>query len=62
MPVANSLLFYEALVRHGVSAELHVFERGRHGLGLGGGNAEFAAWPDLCIAWMHIHGLLSAAE
>ena len=35
VPVANSIVFYEALVAHGVPAELHVFNSGGHGYGLG---------------------------
>ena len=35
VPVMNSLLFAEALARHKVPFDLHVYERGGHGLGLG---------------------------
>lgn len=66
VPVANAMLFYTALVAHGVPVEMHIFERGRHGLGLGNEpgseNAEFAAWPGLCIAWMRVHGFLPASD
>jgi acetyl esterase/lipase len=61
VPVANATLFYSALVAHGVPVEMHIFERGHHGLGLGNAaNPEFAAWPDLCLAWMRVHGFLPA--
>ncbi len=35
VPVENSLLFAEALRKQGVRFDLHVYERGPHGLGLG---------------------------
>ncbi|MBS6952153.1 MAG: alpha/beta hydrolase [Enterocloster asparagiformis] len=34
VPVENSLLFAQALRRHGVSLELHIYPTGRHGLSL----------------------------
>lgn len=50
--------FYDALKRAGVSAELHVFERGPHGIGLGEGYRdlpELAIFPTLVRSWMEIH-------
>lgn len=35
VPVENALLFAEALRRNGVRFDLHICERGRHGIGLG---------------------------
>lgn len=35
VPAANSVVFYEALVANGVPAELHIFNSGKHGYGLG---------------------------
>ena len=35
VPAANSVVFYEALVAHDVPAELHIFNSGKHGYGLG---------------------------
>ncbi len=59
VPPENSLLFYMALNKHRVPAELHVFEKGRHGLGMGPPELPFSAWPDRCIAWMKGRGLLN---
>jgi acetyl esterase/lipase len=58
VPVANSILFFEALTRAGVPAELHVFPRGRHGLGLAPGDPAVSQWPRLCATWMAGLGLL----
>jgi acetyl esterase/lipase len=34
VPPANSIAFYQSLLRHGVPAELHIYERGGHGFGM----------------------------
>lgn len=53
VPVENSLLFYQALKDHGISAELHVFPKGGHGFGLAVGRGTAESWTDLCISWLH---------
>lgn len=61
VPVKNSLLFYEACVQSGVPAEMHLFEKGRHGLGMGGKRApnnSFSEWPSLCLDWLRGRGLI----
>lgn len=58
VPPENSLLFAMALRKAKVPLELHLFENGRHGLGLGGGDAAFAAWPGLCETWLKNQGFL----
>ncbi|MFO7674451.1 MAG: alpha/beta hydrolase [Lutibacter sp.] len=35
VPVENSILYYQALIKHKVPAELHLYEKGGHGFGLG---------------------------
>ena len=35
VPPENSVLFYEACKKHNVPAEIHLYDKGRHGLGLG---------------------------
>ena len=59
VPAENSLLFAMALRKAHVPLELHIFEKGRHGLGLGGGDAAFAAWPKLCEAWLRVQGFVA---
>jgi acetyl esterase/lipase len=66
VPAENSLLFALALRKAGVPVELHLFERGQHGLGLGNGTAQFKiaadpafqAWPKLCETWLKNQGFL----
>ncbi len=61
VPPENSIHFYLALRAKGIPSELHVFEKGRHGLGLARGAGPAAAWPQLCQAWMRQHGWLPRA-
>lgn len=52
----NSVLFYLALREAGVPAELHVYQPGRHGLGLGHpdnpAHRSLRTWPDLLHKWL----------
>jgi dipeptidyl aminopeptidase/acylaminoacyl peptidase len=59
----NSTAYYDALKRAGVPAELHVFELGPHGTGMGQqlkGLAELELWPALLENWMQLHGWMNA--
>jgi len=58
VPPENSVLFYLALRKNNVPAEMHIYEKGQHGLGLGKKDSAFATWPDRCIAWMKGRGFL----
>ncbi len=52
VPVQNSLLFASALAAHKVPFELHVFPKGRHGLGLAADDPSVGQWPELCVKWL----------
>ena len=54
----NSVQFYLALRRAGVPAELHVYQHGRHGLGLATQVEGTKAWPGQCIDWLRGQGML----
>lgn len=58
VPPENSVLFYLALRKAGVPAEMHIYERGRHGVGLGLGDPVLSTWKDRLAAWMSQRGLL----
>jgi acetyl esterase/lipase len=58
VPSENSVLFYLALRKAKVPAELHIYEQGRHGLGLAQDIPAVKNWPDRCIDWMRGRGLL----
>ena len=51
-----------ALEKAGVPCELHVFEKGGHGFGLGSGRSAVDKWPGLCIDWMRTEGILKAEQ
>jgi acetyl esterase/lipase len=56
VPVKNSMVYYERLVKSGIPSELHVFQKGGHGYGLAGGKETESKWPDLCINWLKASG------
>jgi len=53
VPVANTLVYHQALLKAGVPAELHVFPSGGHGFGVRGiAGKTLQAWPTLAIDWI----------
>jgi acetyl esterase/lipase len=58
VPPENSIFFYQALRKAKVPAELHVFTRGQHGLGLGSPDQALSAWPGLAATWLRAMGFL----
>ena len=58
VPPQNSLYFYLAMKKAGVPAELHIFEKGRHGVGLARNIPGTSAWPARCVDWLRIRGVL----
>ncbi len=52
VPVENSMLFASALRRAGVPFDLHVYETGRHGLGLAEEDKHVASWTSVCGLWL----------
>ena len=53
VPPENSVLYYLALRQAGVPAELHVFERGPHGVGLAATNGSLSIWPQCLENWLN---------
>ncbi len=56
VPAENSLLFALACRAEGVPVELHLYESGPHGFGLGVGDPVLSTWTDRCAAWLGRHG------
>lgn len=57
VPVENSLLFFEALCKNQVPAELHIYPVGGHGLGLANeetSNQEGYGVQEECQSWMSL--------
>lgn len=55
--VGNSIQFYEALLKQGVLAELHIYARGGHGFGLINPTTP-DSWFEHCKNWMKANGWL----
>jgi acetyl esterase/lipase len=56
VPVEDSVMFYSALRKAGVPAELHIYERGPHGVGLAQNDPVLSTWPGRLADWLRIHG------
>lgn len=58
VPVQHAYLLGMALAAADVPHALHVFPRGRHGLGLARGEGDAERWTELCAAWLREEGWL----
>ncbi len=60
VPVLNSILYFEALKKHNIPAELHIYQKGGHGFGLAKdrGNDTESNWPKACESWLRMRGLI----
>ncbi len=52
VPAENAVQFYLALRKHKVPAEMHIFEKGPHGVGLAANMPGNKVWPELCRIWL----------
>ena len=57
-PVENSLLYYGALRKAGIPAEMHLFAKGGHAFGLRPTNAPITGWPELVEKWLAAIGII----
>jgi acetyl esterase/lipase len=62
VPPENSVLFYLALRKAGVPAELHVYEKGPHGVGLAPKAPVLSTWPQRLADWMKGRSLLAKPD
>jgi acetyl esterase/lipase len=62
VPPENSILFYQALRKKKVPVELHIYEKGPHGVGLASGLGAVSAWPEQLAGWLKTRGLLAAGK
>jgi acetyl esterase/lipase len=58
VPAANSAAFYLAMKRAGVPGELHIYQHGKHGVGLGKDDPVLSTWPDRLADWLRVRGLI----
>ncbi len=62
VPVMNAIVYYQALIKHGVPAELHIYQKGPHGVGLAPGSAVLSTWTERLADWLKTNDLLSPAK
>lgn len=62
VPVENSLMFFQALRKAGVPAELHIYERGPHGVGLAPQDPVLSSWSERLAYWLSAHGWLTKKD
>jgi acetyl esterase/lipase len=55
----NAVLFYMAMRKAGVPAELHIYEHGLHGVGLALMDPILSSWPPRLADWMKLHGWMN---
>jgi acetyl esterase/lipase len=58
VPAENSVYYYLALRKAGVPAEMHIFENGPHGVGLGNDDAALSEWSKLLANWLRGRGIV----
>jgi acetyl esterase/lipase len=58
VPAENATYYYLALRKNQVPAEMHIFERGPHGVGLAMEDPALSEWSKLLTNWMRLHQLI----
>jgi acetyl esterase/lipase len=58
VPAENSVYYYLALRKAGVPAEMHIFEKGAHGVGLANDDPALSEWSKLLTSWLRGRGAI----
>ena len=58
-PVENSLVYYAALRKAGIPAEMHLYVTGGHAFGLRRTGFPITGWPQLVEQWLGTIGMIS---
>jgi acetyl esterase/lipase len=61
VPVENALVYFSALRKNGVPAEMHIYQKGPHGVGLAPGDPILKTWKDRLADWLKTNGFLNPA-
>lgn len=56
VPYEGSEQFANAMEEAGIECELHLYENGAHGIGLGEEDPEAGQWFSDCVLWLQSHG------
>ncbi|MEO8236983.1 MAG: alpha/beta hydrolase [Flavobacterium sp.] len=59
VPVENSMEYALAMKKNHIPCELHIYERGGHGYGLGRSNGTESTWTEACSKWLKVRGLIN---
>lgn len=64
VPVKNALLFYEACLKAGVAAEMHILDNGPHGFGMGANidDETVREWPTQALRFMARHQMIRGKQ
>ncbi len=57
VPAANSILFFQALIKNKVPAEMHIYQNGGHGFGLHN-TTTTDEWIERLKSWLLMNGLI----
>jgi len=58
VPAENAVFYYLALRKAGIPAEIHVFEKGPHGVGLANDDPALSEWSKLLANWLRVRKLI----
>jgi len=58
VPAENSVYYYLALRKAGVPAEMHIFEKGAHGVGLANDDPALSEWSKVLANWLRGRGVI----
>lgn len=58
VPAENSVYYYLALRKASVPAEMHIFEKGPHGVGLANDDPALSEWSKLLANWLRVRGFV----
>lgn len=61
VPVENSINYYLALKKEKVPAEMHLYENGGHGFGLGTKGTN-SSWPKTCEKWLAVNNYILKSD
>ncbi len=59
VPVDHSLMMFQALRRAAVETEMHIFQSGGHGWGMGKTRPDVRSWAQLVETWLQLNGMLT---
>jgi acetyl esterase/lipase len=58
VPAENSVYYYLALRKSGIPAEMHIFEKGPHGVGLANDDPALSEWSKVLANWLRVRGIV----